>query len=242
MKNSCIFITFISTFIFYSCSKENNVISDEIEQPVNNEVQAEIGEYAPFYLNSFWEYKYAVLHIDDVVIPGDTTTRVDSSFYFRRYEVMADTLIYEKPHHVVRVDHFSDANFQTSSSGNNAYYRFENNAYYVNNQKYLDMNLAVGESWNTDTTASEYPGGIIQNFMQFTIHDKNASIVVNNESYNNVVIVSSCNYAKLEGQDRFDCDYAKYNYYAKGVGLVHDRLQVPFIDHATDLLNYQIED
>jgi len=163
------------------------------------------------------------------------------TYSYYRKTALKDTFIYEKKHRVVLTEYFEDENFQVVSSSNNAYHYFENNVYYANNQKYLNMNLAVGESWSTDTTASEYPGGIIQNFKQYTIHNKNASIVVNNDSYNNVVIVSSCNYSKFEGQDHFDCDYAKYNYYAKGIGLVHDRLQVPFIDHATDLLNYQIE-
>jgi len=71
--------------------------------------------------------------------------------------------------------------------------------------------------------------------------NKDASIVVNDKMYNDVVIVSSCNYSKLEGQDRFDCELAGYSYYAKNVGLVHYSFKPPFQGTLIDLINYQIE-
>lgn len=226
-----LFIAFTSLILYSSCSKEDNVDDDDI--------QIEIGEYDPIYINSFWEYKNARIHYNDVAnnnLPDSTTT-----YSYYRKTALRDTIIDQKKQIIILTEYFEDENFQVLSSSSNAYHYFENGSYYVNNQKYLDMNLDIGESWNSDTTFSQYPGGIIQNYQSNTLVNKNISTLINDQVYSNVAIISSCNYFKLQGQDNFYCEFPENKYYAKDIGLIYYGFCPLFQCTLTDLLNYQIE-
>ncbi len=236
----------IATFVA-SCSKEENQIIDDNEMGeviAMDTIPYKIGAYAPFYLNSFWEYKNTEIVYNDLLYDNEPDSTITYRYY--RQTILKDTVIANRTYRVILNEHFEDENFQTLKYTNTGFQYHENNAYFgltnltlIENTKYLDLE---GASWYSDTTSSPYPGGTIYEFDKYSVIEKDTAVTVNNQIYDEVVIVGIHKYNKLDANDDFHHVITRYKYYAKDIGLIFTKYNPPFRKNYTELINTQIND
>jgi hypothetical protein len=233
-------ILILTMSVWVSCQPDEDVLNipptdvvldpDSIDQPTDTIVQppdtllTELGGFGPFNIGSQWTYWSFTTSIDDV------TGIVDTISYDFTVSSLSDTIINHKQYY-----RYSGGRFQRKEG--NQYYKLWYNSFENEwvEEKYLDLDLAQGATWKSDTFQLPIPTVPVYN--RYTLFIKDSTMTIDGITYEHVAKVG----LMKMGVGNPDNMIAPQTYYfALGVGLIKFEEPQFMGSNAKTLLEYEV--